>query len=317
MPYFSAQRFIQLTQQQLQETIGDNKVVCAFSGGVDSSTVVALLHTSGIHVTPLLIDTGFLRTDEVAQVCANLQAANLPKPTILQSQQLFLQKLAGKVTADDKRLTFRDTYFEVLAEYLTTQHIRFFGQGTQSKSQSNSRLYHNYPTPVFSKLKLEMVEPLIGVTKAQVRKLAAALKLPGVTVNRKSFPGPGLLLRFGGAATQQKIELIRKVTAVVDKFVSDRAAFFRHCYQIFPYLEDGTPVIRLHAGTVETGAIIIIRAVRERNDAFIPFVLPSNMQAELVSAILSVAGISRVCFDGTPKYGKLHHAVSGAPIEYQ
>ncbi len=317
MSNFSAQAFIKRTQRQLRETIGNNQVVCAFSGGVDSSTVVALLHSAGIHVTTLLIDTGFLRTGEVAQVCANLQAAHLPKPVILHKKQQFLQKLAGKVTADDKRIAFRDTYFAVLSKYLVANNITFFGQGTQSKPTANSRLYHNYPTPVFSRLQLKMVEPLIGITKTQVRKLAAQLHLPAATVLRRSFPGPGLLLRFGGAATRQKIASIRSLTEVVDQFVANRPAYFKHCYQIFPYLHDGTPVIRLHAGTVETGAVTLIRAVREQDNTFTQFALSSKVQAELVTQLLAVPNISRVCFDGTPKIGQLHHAVSGAPIEYQ
>lgn len=309
--------FIQKSQNQLQKIIGTHIIVSAVSGGVDSSTTTALIASSGLTVIPLLIDTGFLRENEVTQVCESFRASGMGEPTVLFAAPEFYASQKRAVTAEQKRLAFRQTYFDVLTKYLLQHNIHFLSQGTKSKPTANARLYHNYPTEAFTKLGVQLVEPLIGISKPDTRKLASKLGLLPELALRKSFPGPGLLIRFEGEYTPKKLAAIRSATLVVDTFVSQHEQASKNCFQIFPYLTDGLGAVTVKDGRVVTESILLLRAVRQVGENYLPFELPHGLREKLVQQLLSLPGIGRVCMDYSPKYGSYEHLHAGAPIEFQ
>ena len=310
--------YIEQTRANLA-TLAGRKVLVTVSGGVDSTTTAALLQAAGIDATHLMIDTGFLREEEPAAPIRNLAAAGL-SVELLNERQRFHEAMRGQNSGPERRAAFRAAYFDLLAEYMHAHEIRVMAQGTQFR-QIIAKQAHNDPTQDFLNNRFEVVEPVAGLTKSQVRMVAHALKVPDVCITRRPFPGPGLLLRFGGDYTRKKLELARRATHVVDTFVQQHEKDFAACYQIFPYVTDGEPVTYVdHSGTGGHGAVLLLRAVQEDPHraaiVYRPFTIPDRLRNGLVEQLMAVPGVARVCWDFTPKFGSGVAVAPGATIEY-
>jgi GMP synthase (glutamine-hydrolysing) B subunit len=309
---------IGLASVDLEGLVG-RKILIAVSGGVDSTTTAVLLRRAGADGTQLMINTGFLRQDEPAAPVLDLEAAGL-RVEVVDERQRFHEAMQGKKTGGERRDAFRDLYFDVLADFMRVRDIDVIAQGTQFH-QIVAKQAHNEPTRRFLDNKFEVVEPVAGLTKSQIRVLARALGVPDNCVTRRPFPGPGLILRFGGEYTREKLELIRAATHVVDTFVHQHAEDFTECYQIFPYLTDQEPVTYVdHSGAGSYGAVLLLRAVREefhgRTIVYRPFTVPDRLSGGLVERLMAIPGIARVCWDLTPKFGSGVDVAPGATIEY-
>jgi GMP synthase (glutamine-hydrolysing) B subunit len=294
-------------------------VLVAVSGGIDSTTAAALLRAAGCLSRHLMIDTGFLRHGEPETPCRLLQAQGL-QVEVADEREAFQDALKGVVDSGQKRAVFRDLYFDVISDYMLRNDIRVIAQGSQLH-QIIAKQAHNAPTEPFLNNRFETVEPVLGLTKSQVRSVARTLGLPDQCVSLRPFPGPGLLLRFGGEYSPRKLDLVRTVTYVVDAFVTEHEADFADCYQIFPYLADGEPVTYVdHNGAGGVGSVLLLRAVREHyvgeTITYHPFTLPATLFPRLVERLMAISGVARVCMDLTPKFGYGIKVAPGATIEY-
>jgi GMP synthase (glutamine-hydrolysing) len=248
-----------------------------------------------------------------------LEAAGL-RVELLDARRRFHDAMMGKNLSSERRDAFRSLYFDILAEYMEEHDIHAIAQGTQFH-RIIAKQAHNEPTQKFLKNKFEIVEPVMGLSKHQIRMVGRALKLPENCVTRRPFPGPGLILRFGGEYTPEKLELIRSATHVVDTFVHDHEEEFAGCYQIFPYLADGEPVTYVDRdGAGSRAAAVLLRAVQEAphggSIAYRPFIVSDRLSTDLVERLMAIPGIARVCWDFTPKYGIGIDVAPGATIEY-
>lgn len=310
--------FIEQTRANLSSLAG-RKVLVTVSGGVDSTTTAVLLRAAGVDSTHLMIDTGFLREGEPAAPIRNLEAAGL-RIELIDARRGFHEAMQGKKCSHERRIVFRAVYFNVLAEYMRAHDIHVMAQGTQFQ-KIIAKQAHNEPTKQFLNNKFEIIEPVAGLAKSQIRTVAGALRIPNDCITRRPFPGPGLLLRFGGEYARAKLDLIRSATHVVDTFAQQQAKDFAACYQIFPYLTDGEPVTYVdHSGTGSSGAVLLLRAVQEEPRAgaiaYRPFTIPDRLYQILVARLMAIPGIARVCWDLTPKFGSGVDVAPGATIEY-
>jgi GMP synthase (glutamine-hydrolysing) B subunit len=315
---FNPQVYIDNTVEKLGHLAGQD-VLVSVSGGIDSTTSAALLRAVGCRSVHLMIDTGFLRHGDPETPRRLLEAEGFPIK-VIDERDSFRKAVIGSTDSRQKRAAFRELYFDVIAAYMLDHDIHVIAQGSQFH-RIIAKQAHNDPTGRFLDHKFETVEPVLGLTKSQVRSVARELGLPDRCRSRRPFPGPGLLLRFGGEYDQHKLELIREATRVVDEFVDEHEPEFADCYQIFPYLADGEPVTYVdHSGSGAVGAVLLLRAVRERQHedsiTYHPFTPPAALFPLIVERLMGIPGVARVCLDLTSKFGLGLMVAPGATIEY-
>jgi GMP synthase (glutamine-hydrolysing) B subunit len=295
------------------------KGIVLVSGGIDSTVSAFLLKKTSIKCYAILIDTGYLRYNEVNEVKLAFKKIGI-LITILNKQKEFYKALKYKTSPKEKRAAFRKKYFEIISNYVKKNKIDFIVQGTQFWKNS-SKTYHNCPTKSFENLKIKLVEPVKSLPKDNIRKLAKHFDFPESITNRHPFPGPGLLIRFGGTHDLKKIRKIREATFIVDNFVETHRKNFKNCYQIFPYLCDASLVTYINQEKKGSlGNMILIRAISQKiktnNIKYVPFNIMPELEKNLVSKLMEINGIGRIAFDKTPKNGSGSKINPGATIEY-
>jgi GMP synthase (glutamine-hydrolysing) len=313
---FNEKKYIEKTLKFLKSSV-KGKVLVAVSGGVDSTVSAALLKKAGVDCVNLFINTGFLRKEEENQILKNFKKAKLEIKYVDKSKE-FRSKLKEQT---DKRKLFRDLYFSILINYAKKGKINCIAQGTQSYSQAYNRVSNNCPNNDFFKSGLNLIEPVEGLAKDEIRRIAKELRLPKEIVYRKPFPGPGLLLRFQGGYSRQSLNIIREATSIIDEFSEKHSKHFKDCFQIFPFLCEATDVPFVDNKNKESrGSIILIRAVKsEKNGklgSYLPFEIDYKIKLELVKSLMTIKDIARVCFDFTPKIGNNINFKHGGKIEY-
>jgi GMP synthase (glutamine-hydrolysing) len=314
---FDPQSFIEETVAKLKETAKLNTVLVAVSGGVDSATTAVILKKAEIPTKCIFIDTGFMRLDEPEKALHILKQNNIDVE-IISAQEEFFSALKNISDPREKRLVFKDVYFQIIEKYLRDNNISFIAQGSQSKEDVSKRIYHNVCNNEYINSNVHKIEPLLALTKSEIRQLAKAFHLTPELAERLPFPGPGLLIRFGGEYTPEKLNLIRKATEIVDTFKNKYSSELFGCFQIFPYLCDGSFVTFInHKNETDLGSIFIIRAVTLQEGIYKPFILSGNLFQELTDTLMQIDGIARVCLDMTPKNGAIDNATHGATIEYE
>jgi len=318
MDKFNEEKYINEFCTKIKKEISE-KILISVSGGVDSTTSAALLKKSGVDYEVLLMDTGYMRKNEIKEVKLTFKKLGFTLKVLDKKKEFYLA-LKGISDPKAKRNAFREKYFEIFTNYLVDNHIKYIARGTQFWN-NQSKIYHNCPTEKFKKQKLKVIEPVNGLSKTDIRKLAKKLGLPETVVNRKPFPGPGLLIRFGGDFNLRKLKTIQEATFIVDKFIETHQKTFSECYQIFPYLSDGSPITYIDKKSKGAmGKVLIIRAVKQKikgnNIKYVPFILSENLNKKLTEELMKLKGIGRICFDMTPKFGFGSNVKPGATIEY-
>ncbi|TCT15686.1 GMP synthase (glutamine-hydrolysing) [Natranaerovirga pectinivora] len=212
--------FAEETIKQLKEKIGDKKVLCALSGGVDSSVAAVLIHKAvGKQLTCIFVDHGLLRKDEgdeVEQVFKEQFDMNLIR---VNCEDQFLGKLAGKSDPEEKRKIIGEEFIRVFeAEAKKIGVVDYLVQGTiypdviesGTKNAAVIKSHHNVgglPEHVDFK---EIIEPLRDLFKDEVRNVGRAVGIPEFLVSRQPFPGPGLAIRVIGDITKEKLDTLRE-----------------------------------------------------------------------------------------------------------
>ncbi len=300
-----AEAFIEEQVKEIQEQVGDKKVLLALSGGVDSSVVAALLIKAiGKQLVCVHVNHGLLRKGEpeqVVQVFRDEMDANL---VYVDAIDRFLDKLEGVEEPEQKRKIIGAEFIRVFEEEARKlEGIEFLAQGTIYPDilESDGVKAHHNVGGLPEDLQFELVEPLKLLFKDEVRVVGKALGLPDGMVYRQPFPGPGLGVRCLGAITRDRLEAVRESDAILrEEFAKN--GLEGKVWQYFTIIPDFKSV-GVKEGKRSFEWPVIIRAVNTK-DAMtatvedVPFALLQHITDRITK---EVPGVNRVCYDLTPK----------------
>jgi len=304
--------YVEEAVAHIRAQVGGGRVICALSGGVDSTVAALLIHRAvGDRLVCVFVDNGVLRLDEAAQVKRRLaERYQLPVVTVDASER-FLAALAGVTDPEQKRKIIGRAFIEVFDEEAARLGgFDFLGQGTLYPDVIESvsvvgpsaaiKSHHNVGG-LPGTMRLKLVEPLRQLFKDEVRLLGRAVGLDEEFVSRQPFPGPGLAVRIIGEVTRERLDLLRRADAVVADEIR-RQGWYGRLWQSFAVL---LPVRSVGVmGDERTyDATIAIRAVESRDGMTADWArLPHDLLATLSSRLVNeVAGINRVVYDVSSK----------------
>ena len=244
MAGFNAQRFIDDKTDELRKVVGDEAVLAAVSGGVDSSTAAALVQRAiGRNVSSVFIDTGFMRIREPERIVEALSSPPLSLAIeVIKAQRRFLERMKRVPDAERKRKLFRSIFYDVLAEEAGRRGCGFLVQGTIApdwiETRQKIKTQHNVLSQVgidpARRYGFKVLEPLAELYKFQVREVAKALEMHDELFRRQPFPGPGLSVRVVGAITEKKLQTLKVADLVVTEHLDSEG-----CDQYFAAVLDG------------------------------------------------------------------------------
>jgi GMP synthase (glutamine-hydrolysing) len=303
--------FVEESMAKIRAQVGSGRVVCALSGGVDSTVAALIIHRAiGNRLTCIFVDNGVLRLDEAAQIRKRFERLELPV-VFVDGSQLFLERLKGVTDPEEKRKIIGATFIDVFeAEAAKVGQVDFLAQGTlypdviESVSivgQSAVIKSHHNVGGLPSRMRLKLVEPLRELFKDEVRAVGRQLGLDEEFVVRQPFPGPGLAVRILGDITPARLELLRRADAIVAEEVK-REGWYARLWQSFAVLLPIQSVgVMGDARTYEN--TVAIRAVESRDGMTADWArLPYDLLARVSSRIVNeVKGINRVVYDVSSK----------------
>ncbi len=298
---------------RIREQVGDAKIICGLSGGVDSSVAAVLIHEAvGAQLTCIFVDTGLMRAGEAEEVVSLFRGTyNIPL-LHADASDLFLGKLEGVTDPEKKRKIIGAAFIEVFDyEAAKVGGAKFLAQGTLYPDVIESMSAHGGPSATIKShhnvgglpkhMTLKLVEPLRELFKDEVRALGRELGLPPRFVGRHPFPGPGLAIRMPGEITKDKLAILRKAdTIYLDEI--RKAGLYDEIWQAFAVL---LPVrtVGVMGDDRTYDYVCALRAVTSSDGMtadYYPF--PHEFLAHVSTRIVNeVKGINRVVYDITSK----------------
>lgn len=296
--------------EKVREQVGDSKVICALSGGVDSSTAAMLVHRAiGDNLTCVFVDHGLLRHNEAEQVVEAYGRESEMNLLHIDAKGRFLDKLAGVEDPEAKRKIIGEEFIRVFEEEAKgIEDAKFLVQGTLysdviesgTRDAAKIKSHHNVGG-LPERMDLDLVEPLRNLFKDEVRVVAAELGMPERLVWRQPFPGPGLAIRVIGDVTAERLEILRRADAVLQDEIRN-AGYYRQLWQSFAVLPAISSVGVM--GDARTYAYpIVIRAVTSDDAMTADWArLPYDLLEKISNRIINeVPGVNRVALDITSK----------------
>ncbi len=297
----------------IREQVGDARVICGLSGGVDSSVAAVLIHEAiGEQLTCVFVDTGLMRAGEGEKVVRLFRDSyNIPLIHV-QAEELFLGKLAGVDDPEKKRKIIGALFIDVFeTEAGKIENAEFLAQGTLYPDVIESVSFDGGPSVTIKshhnvgglpeRMNLKLVEPLRELFKDEVRALGRELGLPEHFVGRHPFPGPGLAIRIPGEVTKEKADILRKADAIYLDEIR-KAGLYDAIWQAFAVL---LPVRTVGVmGDERTyDHVLALRAVTSTDGMtadYYPF--PHDFLGACATRIINeVRGVNRVVYDVTSK----------------
>ncbi len=311
-PSWSMSSFIDNVLEEVKVQVGEDKVVCALSGGVDSTVVAVLLNKAlGHKLHCIFVDNGLLRLNEGEEVVSYLRKHFDLNLHYVQAQDLFLNRLKGVTDPEEKRKIIGHTFIEVFEqEAKKIEGVKWLAQGTLYPDVIESISYkgpsaviksHHNVGGLPEKMDLKLIEPLRELFKDEVRKVGIELGLPDFIIWRHPFPGPGLAIRIVGEITPERLEILRQADKIVQNELLE-ADWYRKVWQGFAVLLPLKTVGVM--GDERTYEHVVALRVVDSIDAMTAdwSRLPSELLARISNRIINeVKGVNRVVFDISSK----------------
>lgn len=307
---WSMDAFIDNAITSIRENVGHKKVLCALSGGVDSSVVAALIHRAiGDQLTCMFVDHGLLRKGEAESVMETFGQKFQMNLIKIDARDRFLSKLKGVKDPEQKRKIIGNEFIYVFEEESSQlEDMDFLAQGTlytdiieSGTATAQTIKSHHNVGGLPEDMKLDLIEPLNTLFKDEVRKLGEELGLPTEVVWRQPFPGPGLGIRVIGEITEEKLEIVRESDYILREEVK-KAGLDREIWQYFTALPDMRSVgvmgdARTYDYTIGIRAVTSIDGMTA-DWARIPYDVLEIISTRICN---EVNGVNRVVYDITSK----------------
>ena len=311
-PSWTMSSFVDKEIEELKKKIGDHSVVCAISGGIDSTVVGILLNRAiGHRAHCFFVDNGLLRKNEAEEVVGYLKKYFDLNLHYIPAKEVFLSRLKGVTDPEQKRKIIGRTFIEIFEkEAKKIKNVKFLAQGTLYPDVIESTSYkgpsaviksHHNVGGLPEKMNLELIEPLRELFKDEVRKVARELGLPEFLIYRHPFPGPGLAIRILGEVTEERLGILREADEIVRQELV-RSGWYNKVWQGFAVL---LPIRTVGVmGDERTYEYVIAIRVVESEDAMtadwvrLPYELLSRMSNRIIN---EVKGVNRVVYDISSK----------------
>ncbi len=308
---WSMENYVDIAVQNIREQVGSDNVICALSGGVDSSVAAVLVHKAiGDQLTCVFVDHGFLRLGEAEQVVDTFTNKFNMKLVHVDASKHFMDLLSGVTEPEKKRKTIGAEFINTFQrEANKLSNVKFLVQGTlypdvvESGTATAATIKSHHNVGGLPKdMKFKLIEPLRELFKDEVRQLGRELGLPEEVINRQPFPGPGLAIRIIGDITPERLDILRKADFIVRDVIKQHG-LYNDIWQSFAVLPAAIRSVGVQGDERTYDYTVGIRAVTSSDGMTADyFRFPWEVLDEMSRRICNeVKGVNRVVYDITSK----------------
>jgi len=310
-PNWTMSSFIEQSVKQIKNRVGSHRVVCALSGGVDSTVAAVLVHKAiGNKLHSIFVNNGVLRKNEQEEVIERFKALRM-KTHYVDASKRFLDRLKGVDDPERKRKIIGEEFIRVFEdEARKIKGVKFLVQGTlypdviesvSFKGPSATIKSHHNVGGLPERIDLELIEPLRELFKDEVRRLGAELGLPKDILWRQPFPGPGLAVRIIGETTEERLGIVREADAIVQDEMLKSGWYYQVWQSFVVLLPVKTVGVMGDERTYEQ--VVVVRCVQSEDGMTADWAkLPYDLLSRISNRIINeVRGVNRVCYDVSTK----------------